>query len=98
MLAHGPDKRPCDLGQGSGRGLRSARLETFPAKHRTSLRRTERNRSLLSASRASGLRLNLCEAVGLAGHWGCAQHGHPFCLAGFTTLGFVLELLVVEEE
>jgi hypothetical protein len=36
--------------------------------------------------------------VGLARQRNCAQHGDAFRFAAFATLGFVLELLVVEEE
>jgi hypothetical protein len=53
---------------------------------------------LLAAPRTGRLGLDFGEALGLAGQRNCAEHRNPFRLAGFTTLGFVLELLVVEEE
>jgi hypothetical protein len=36
--------------------------------------------------------------MSLSGRRYCAEHGDSFGLAGFATLRFVLELLVVEEE
>ena len=53
---------------------------------------------MFSASRASGLGLNLGVAVGLAGSGGRAEDRDPLGLAGFATFGFVLELFVVKEK
>src|SRR5512146_2873965 len=71
-----------------------AALEALPAKHRASLRGLERNRRFLTAIRADGSRFYL---------WIIRVHWQPeglgsFTLASLATLGFVLELFVVEEQ
>jgi hypothetical protein len=85
------------LGSGSGSGCRGAPLlETFPAEDRTALRRLERDRGLLAAAGAVGPGFYLRAAAGHGDRR--AQSGSSPGLAGFATFGFVLELLVVEEE
>jgi hypothetical protein len=61
------------------------------------LRGAERDGGLFSASRASGLGLDLGVTV-LTGRWGRAEDGDPFGLASLATLGLVLKLLVVKEK
>jgi len=73
-------------------------LEALTAENGATLRGTERDRGLFSASRASGLGLDLGVAVGLSRRRGSAENGDPLGLASLATLGFVLELLVVEEK
>jgi hypothetical protein len=72
-------------------------LEAFPTEHGTALRRTDRNRGLFSAPGAGGLCLNLGIAVVLSGG-GSAEDGNALCFARFTSLRFVLELLIVKEK
>jgi len=62
------------------------------------LRGAERDRGLFSAARAGGLGFDLGVTVILALGWRCAEDGDPLGLAGFATLGFVFELLVVKEK
>ncbi|HEY0701491.1 MAG TPA: hypothetical protein VGD60_01880 [Candidatus Acidoferrales bacterium] len=77
---------------GRWRTGRSPVLKTFPAIHRTPLRRLERNGSFLSALRANRLRFHsLCRSAG----GGPARRA--VCLACFTPLGLVLKTLVGEE-
>jgi len=61
------------------------------------LRGAEGDGGLFSASRASGLGLDLGIAV-LTGRGGSAEDGDPFGLASLATLGLVLKLLVVKEK
>lgn len=82
-----------------GRSRGSSSLEALAAKDGTPLRRAERNRSLLSASRARGLRFDLVVTVRLATLRGSRpQNGYPLGLACLATLWFVLELLIVKEK
>src|SRR5579863_7174204 len=83
----------------SGGGGCPPRLETFPAEDGAALRGAERDGGFFSAARAGGLSLDLGVAVVLSQRWrNRAEHRDPFGLAGFATLGLVLELLVVEEK
>jgi len=70
-------------------------VKAFAAQHWTPLRWPERNRGLLSAVRTVGFGLN--PVVTVSGRRS-AQGRDPLGLAGFATLGCVLELLVVEEQ
>jgi hypothetical protein len=71
-------------------------LEAFPAEHRTPLRRTKRHRRILAALRAlcAGFRFH----VGVTVLRRRTQHCHPFALTVLAAFGFVLELLIVEEQ
>jgi hypothetical protein len=53
---------------------------------------------LFSASRAGGLSFDLGVTVILSGRRSRAEHGNPFGFASLATLGFILELLIVEEK
>ena len=79
-------------GGGSGR---FALLEALPAKHRTTLRGFEWDRSLLLAPGADGLGFY---SLIIAPTLGKAERLRAFGLAVLTTFGFVLELFVVEEK
>jgi hypothetical protein len=87
-----------EAGTASGGSGGSPCLEALSAEDRAALCGTERNGSLLSASRAGGLGLDLCVAVGLSRHRRCAEHSNPFGFAGFAAFGFVFELLIVKEK
>jgi hypothetical protein len=69
-------------------------LETFAAEYRTSLRRFKGYSSFLAAFRTNGASFNLRVCTG----GGDTQGRRALRLAGFTTLGFVFELLIVEEK
>jgi hypothetical protein len=73
-------------------------LETFSAEDGAALRGAEGDGGLFSASRASGLSLDLGVAVGLSRGGGCAEDRDPLGLAGFAAFGFVLELFVVKKK
>ena len=81
-----------------GRCRGSSRLEALAAEDRASLRRAEGNRSLLPASRARGLSLNLGVTVSRSLRRNRAQHGYALTFAGLTSFRFVLELLIVKEK
>ena len=69
-------------------------LEAFAAENWTSLRRLKGHGSFFAAVRAGRARLNLLISV-------CRSSTYcrcPLGFAGFTALGLVLELLIVEEE
>jgi hypothetical protein len=70
-------------------------LETIPAKHRTSLPRPERHCRVFAAFRTHGAGLDSGETRMPYGRR--SQNGYAFCFAGFAALGFVGELLIVEE-
>src|SRR6266571_9347846 len=67
-------------------------LKAFLAEDGTTLRRLERHRRLLAASRAHRDGFHP-----LAGHPGSGRTRRTFALAGFAPLGFVLEVLVGEK-
>src|SRR4029450_10882885 len=71
------------------------RLEAFAAENGASLRRTERHRGLFPAGRTVGRGL-----YALAAHRAATARraGGPLGLAALAALGFVLEILVGEEE
>src|SRR5687767_8483760 len=68
-------------------------LEAFLAEHRAPLRRTEGHRCVLAARRTLGLGLDAAVHRRTRGHPVC-----PLGLASLAALGFVLELLVGEEQ
>jgi len=72
--------------------------EAFPAEDGTALRGAERDRSLLAALRASGLSLHAGIVMSIARRRRRVKHRYALGLAGFTTLGLVLELFVVEKQ
>ena len=69
-------------------------LKAFAAQHRPPLRGTERNSRFFPTLRAIRARLDLRVALSLRG----SQNSYPLTFAGLATLGFVLELLVVEKQ
>jgi len=80
-------------------------LKTFAAQHRTPLRRTKRNRGFFSALRTVrpglGLRVGMSAGRTLrrsVRHQADAKDCRSLALAVFATFGFVLELLIVEEQ
>jgi hypothetical protein len=82
----------------SGGGCASLLREAFAAEDGTSLRWSEGDGRLLAALRAGGSGFDARELVHVAPRGWCAEHRHAFGLAGFTALGFVLELFVVEKQ
>ena len=96
--AYQPCHRTGSAAARSGRGGGPPRLKTFSAKHGAALRGTERHGGLFAAPRTGGLGLHLGVAVSLSGRRRSTEHGNPFGLARLAALGFVLELLVVEEK
>jgi len=105
MLAHTPSAHTSAVARAkpavcrsSGRRGCPSRTEAFAAEDGAALGGTERHCSFFSAARTGGLSLNLGVAVALSGRGRCAEYRNPFGLAGFATLGLVLELLVVEEK
>lgn len=77
----------------SGRRFLAA-LETFPAKHRSSLSRLEWDRCLFTAIRADGSSFNF-RIVRVRRQ---SKRRRALALTGFATLGLILKLLVVEEK
>ena len=73
-------------------------METLATENGAALCRTERDRGLLPASRAGGLRFHLVVTISLPGCRRCTQHRDTLGLAHLATLWFVLKLLVVEEK
>src|ERR1041385_7953106 len=72
------------------------RLEALPAKHRTALGRLKRHRRLLAALRATGASFHTsCLLRRVNYRW--IRH-FAFRFAVFATTGFILELLIVEEQ
>jgi hypothetical protein len=69
-------------------------LKAFPAQYGPPLGRTKWNRRLLTALGATGTSLGLDVGLAMDG----AQYRDPFPLTVLAALGFVLELLVVEEQ
>jgi len=80
----------------SGGGHLPLALETLAAEYGTSLGWPERDRGVLATLRAGGPGFYL--GWTLSGGRRRSQHGHPFHLAGFAALGFVLELLIVKKQ
>ena len=79
---------------GSGAGDLPFLLKAFPAKNWPPLGRTKWNRRLLTALGATGTSFGLDVGLAMNG----TQYRDPFPLTVFAALGFVLELLVVEEQ
>jgi hypothetical protein len=75
--------------------LLSPLLKAFTTKNRPPLCGFEGDGGFLAALRACGSGFSL--VWNLTGRWR-AQHGNSLCLTDFATLGFVLELLIVEEQ
>ena len=69
-------------------------LKTLSAQHRPPLGRTKRYRRLLAALGTVGPGLGFHVGLPVGG----SQHCYPFPLTVLATFGFVLELLVVEEQ
>lgn len=73
-------------------------MKALPAKYRAPLSWFKWNRSFLAALRTLGARLNfIVRVIGGRGGTG-AQNRDALGFAGFTTFGFVLELLIVKEK
>jgi hypothetical protein len=83
------------FGKSSGARHAAALLKTFAAQYRSSLGGTERNGRLFPALRAVCPRFGFRERVPVRSHAGT---GRPFAFAVLAAFGFVLELLVVEEQ
>ena len=69
-------------------------LKALAAQYRPPLCGTERNSGFFPALRAIRPRLDLSVALSLGG----AENRDPLSLAGLTTLGLILELLIVEKQ
>jgi hypothetical protein len=69
-------------------------LKAFPAQYRPTLGRTEWDRRLFAALRATGPGFRFGVMLALAG----THHRYPFTFAVFAAFGFVLELLVVKKQ
>ena len=83
------------MGRRSGRSCRCASLlEAFPAKYRSALCGLEWDGRFFSASRTTGAGFDL----GVVARRSSPHARGPLGFAGLTALGFVLELLVVEEQ
>ena len=76
---------------------RTLPLEAFPAQYRTTLRGLERDSCLFAASGACGARLHLLVEIAAAGS-AMSHIRRALRLAILATLGFVLELFIVEKE
>ena len=96
MRFHKGKRKPPNLdGETLRRCCRGAlRLEALPTKHRTTLCRLKRNGCFLAALGTRGTCFHLRIRPGS----GNAQSCCPLPFAGFATLRFVLELLIVEEK
>jgi len=70
-------------------------LEAIPAKHRSSLRRPERNRGFFAALRTNGMGFGSGRTALPA--TACAKIRNPLRLAALAPLGFIPELLIVEK-
>ena len=79
-------------------GGSAALLEALTAEDRPALCGLERDRGFLAASRATSARFYLVVGGRCAAARGYAQRALALGFAGLAALGFVLELLVVEEE
>ena len=75
---------------------RSSRSEAFTAEYGTALCRFEGHGRLLAALRTGGARFGFCEAG--PARRGSSQNRYPLRLARLASFGFVLELLIVEEQ
>lgn len=83
---------------GLGSGYVFPLRETFAAQDWPPLGWPERDGRLFAALRAGSPGFNPREVVGVPfGGWG-GEDGHALRLAGLTTLGFVLELFIVEKQ
>jgi hypothetical protein len=78
--------------------LTSLPLEAFAAENGAALRRTERDRGQLPASRARRLGLHLQILKVLPGGERHAQHSYPFRLARLAALRFIVKVLGGEEK
>src|SRR5208282_5964692 len=99
-----PDEHPLAPPRPAFRGLSGAchlppLLKTLAAQHRPSLRRPERHRGFFPALRAVRPGLRLCVRMPARRRVRRGpQHRHSLALAVLAAFGFVLELLVVEEQ
>jgi hypothetical protein len=83
---------------GLSRGDAALLREAFAAEDRTPLRGPERHGRLLPTLRADGASLDAIKVMSIAhGLGGSGENGHPLRLAVLAALGFVLEILVAEE-
>jgi hypothetical protein len=82
----------------SRRSRRPPLLEAFPAKHWTSLRRSEGHRSLFAALRAHSSGLGSRRTVMSSARVGGSENRHSLRLAALASLGFVAELLIMEKQ
>jgi hypothetical protein len=82
----------------SGGGGGSFLRETFAAENWPALSGAEGNGGFLAALGAGGASFDAREMVRVAQALGGGEDSHTLGLAGFTALGFVLELFVAEEE
>ena len=82
----------------SGRGSCFFLIEAFPAKNRPTLGGAEWHCSVLAALGAGGSSLDTRVVVRVARGLGSAQDRNALGLAGLTTLGLVLELLIVKKQ
>jgi len=72
--------------------------EAFAAKDGTALRGAEGHGGVLAALGAGGARFDASVALSVCGSGRRREHGDAFRLAGFATLGLVLEAFVVKEK
>src|SRR5258708_9324959 len=88
---------PVTLRSGGGGGL--LLREAFAAQDRAALRGAEWNGGFLAAlgTRCTSFHASVVVCVSIALRGGSGEHSYALRLAGFTALGFVLELLVVEK-
>ena len=82
----------------SGRSCLPPLLEALAAEDRSALCRPEWHCGLFSTLRARGASFDLAETASVIAAGNGSQHGQTLRLTGFTTLGFVPERLVVEEQ
>ena len=82
----------------SGTGDISLLRETFAAEYGTPLRWSEGDGGFLAALGAGGSSLDTGVVVRVARGLGSAQDRNALGLAGLTTLGLVLELLIVKKQ
>ena len=82
----------------SGRGSCFFLIEAFPANNRPTLGGAEWHCSVLAALGAGGSGLHARVVASVAGIGGGREHGHALGLTGFTALGLVLKLLVMEKQ
>jgi hypothetical protein len=84
--------------QRSGSSGISLLRKAFPAKNRPPLGWSEGDGGFFAALGAGGASFDARKVVRVAHGWWGAQDGDALGLAGFTALGLVLELFVVEKQ